>query len=98
MNDPVNHPSHYTQGEIECIDAIESALTPEEFGGFCKATALQYIWRERFKGGVQDLEKAKWFIDREIQRRRRPEKTIGDRATEIVDQVSREADRMAGGL
>jgi hypothetical protein len=62
--DPVNHPSHYTSGAIECIDAIESALTPEEFRGFCKGNAMKYIWRERLKGGGQDIEKAKFYLRR----------------------------------
>lgn len=60
----VNHPSHYNQGKVECIEALESALTPEEFRGFCKGNALKYLWREKAKGGAQDLEKAKWYLDR----------------------------------
>ena len=50
IKDNVNHPAHYTQGSIECIDAIEAALTPEEFRGYCKGNALKYLWRERSKG------------------------------------------------
>ena len=64
MTDNVNKPEHYRQGEIECIDAIESALTPEEFRGYCKGNALKYIWRERHKGGNESLRKAQWYIDR----------------------------------
>ena len=56
--DPVNNPAHYRQGEIECIDAIRSALTPEEFRGFCKGNALKYIWREKHKNGDEDIRKA----------------------------------------
>jgi len=63
MTDNVNKPEHYRQGEIECIDAIESALTPEEFRGYCKGNALKYIWRERHKGGNESLRKAQWYID-----------------------------------
>jgi hypothetical protein len=62
----VDHPSHYTRGEVECIDAIESALTPEEFRGYCKGTALAYIWREQMKGGDEDIYKAEWYIRRMI--------------------------------
>lgn len=62
-DDPVN-PPHYKQGSIECIDAIEAALTPEEFRGFCKGNAIKYAWRERHKKGVEDLEKAKWYLNR----------------------------------
>ena len=63
-NDSVNHPSHYTQGGIECIDAIRAALTDEEFRGFCKGNALKYLYRERHKGGDESLEKAMWYIKR----------------------------------
>jgi hypothetical protein len=60
----VNHPPHYTKGGIECIDAIKAALTDEEFRGFCKGTALAYLWREKYKGGDEDISKAGWYIDR----------------------------------
>ncbi len=60
--DLVNHPPHYCAGEIECIQAIRAALTPEEFRGFCKGNALAYLWRERHKGGDVDLRKAEWYI------------------------------------
>ena len=56
--DPVNHPPHYTQGEIECIDSVRSALTPEEFRGHCKGNAMEYIWREKHKNGDEDIRKA----------------------------------------
>ena len=50
--------SHYRNGDIECIDAIRSALTPVEFAGFCKGNVLKYVWREQHKGGSIDLAKA----------------------------------------
>ena len=56
--DPVNHPPHYTQGEIECIDSVRAALTPEEFRGHCKGNAMEYIWREKHKNGDEDIRKA----------------------------------------
>jgi hypothetical protein len=59
----VEHPAHYVQGDIECIDAIRAALTPEEYRGFCKGNALKYIWRERHKGGNTSLEKAEVYLD-----------------------------------
>lgn len=52
----------YAHGEIECIDAIRSALTAEEFRGFCKGNVMKYIWRERYKGGGEDLRKAEDYI------------------------------------
>jgi hypothetical protein len=62
MIDNVNNPPHYKQGKIECIEAIQSALTKEEFRGYCKGNAMKYIWRERHKGGTESLEKAQWYL------------------------------------
>ena len=66
-SDIVNHPSHYTQGGIECIDAIRAALTPEEFRGFCKGNIIKYVWRERFKGGNESMEKAGWYLRKAME-------------------------------
>ncbi len=63
-SDPIN-PDHYeTPDGIECIQGIQAALTPEEFRGLCKGNALKYVWRERMKGGDEDLRKAIWYLDR----------------------------------
>jgi hypothetical protein len=67
QEDTVNHPSHYTDGGIECIEAIEAALTNEEFRGYCKGNCIKYIWREKLKGGTESLKKAQWYLDRLIQ-------------------------------
>ena len=66
VSDPVNHPSHYTAGDIECIDAIQAALTPEQFTGYCRGNAIKYIWRTDYKGGAEDLRKAIWYLNRAI--------------------------------
>jgi hypothetical protein len=63
MHDSVNHPSHYTQGAIETIEYMESCLTPEEFCGGCKMNVLKYVSREKHKNGVEDLKKARWYLD-----------------------------------
>lgn len=66
--DPVNHPSHYTSGGIECLDALEASMTPIEYAGFLKGQVFKYIWRYRLKGKpVQDLKKARFYLDRLIQ-------------------------------
>lgn len=63
--DEIN-PDHYKQGGIECIDAIEAALTGDEFRGYCKGNVMKYTWRERHKQQKTALEKAKWYLERLI--------------------------------
>tara|TARA_R100001443_G_scaffold112577_1_gene126177 strand:+ start:98 stop:328 length:231 start_codon:yes stop_codon:yes gene_type:complete len=67
-NDPVNHPAHYTaDGGIECIDAIEATLTPEEFRGYLRGQVIKYVWRCNYKGKrLEDLEKAEWYLKKYI--------------------------------
>jgi len=64
--DPVDKPIHYAASSIECIDAIEAQLTPEEFRGYLKGNVAKYMWRERQKGGTESLKKAKWYLSRLI--------------------------------
>jgi hypothetical protein len=69
MSDPVNHPQHYTQGGIECIDALDAATTGLiGIDAVCTANAIKYLWRWKFKNGVEDLKKAQWYINRLIER------------------------------
>ena len=65
IKDNVNHPSHYTQGAIECIDAIKEA-TKGLFGieAVCTANIIKYVWRWKFKNGLEDLDKASWYLDK----------------------------------
>lgn len=61
MRDAIN-PDHYKQGDVECIDAIRSALTPEEFRGYCRGSALAYLWRMGRKDEMhQEANKAIWY-------------------------------------
>ena len=62
--DMVNHPPHYNQGDIECIDAIRAMLSPEEFRGYLRGTSLKYRWRYQYKDGMQDIDKAEWYEKR----------------------------------
>jgi hypothetical protein len=68
-SDPVNHPSHYTTGGIECIDALESMMAGYK-SPVCGALAWQivkYVWRAPLKGNMaQDLDKAKFYLCRLI--------------------------------
>jgi hypothetical protein len=64
MNDNVNHPKHYNShpSGVECIEITEHM-------NFCLGNAMKYIWRASLKGKeVEDLRKARWYIDREISR------------------------------
>lgn len=70
MDDKVNHPKHYTFGNVECIEAIRSALGDDGFASYCQGNAMKYLWRHRRKGGIEDLKKAKWYIDRMIEAER----------------------------
>jgi hypothetical protein len=62
--DMVNQPPHYNHAGIECIEAIEAALSPEEFRGYCKGNIVKYTWREGYKNGDEDLNKAAWYMER----------------------------------
>ncbi len=65
MTGPVNHPKHYTThpSGVECIQITEHM-------GFCLGNAVKYLWRADLKGdAIEDLRKARWYIDREIARR-----------------------------
>ena len=69
MTDVVNHPPHYTAGGVECIDALEAATVGlDGIEAVCTANAIKYLWRWKRKGGVEDLKKARWYIDRLISR------------------------------
>jgi hypothetical protein len=66
--DPVERPSHYTAGNIECIDAIKAATTQEEFEGFLRGNVLKYLWRCNLKSNkTEDLNKARWYLNRLIE-------------------------------
>jgi hypothetical protein len=63
--DPIN-PSHYKQGGIECIEAIKAALG-EGFADYLRGNVMKYLWRYKEKGGVEDLRKSAWYLDRLIK-------------------------------
>jgi hypothetical protein len=60
--DLVNEPPHYTQGVVECIDALESIGIGQDF---CRGNAIKYLWRIGLKGDpVEDCKKAIWYCNR----------------------------------
>ena len=65
MADMVNHPPHYNQKGIECIDAIEAA-TDKGFESYLQGNIIKYLWRYQHKNGVEDLKKAQWYLEKLI--------------------------------
>ena len=65
VGDMVNHPPHYNQKGIECIDAIEAA-TNEGFEFYLQGNIMKYLWRYKYKNGVEDLKKAQWYLSKLI--------------------------------
>ena len=60
----VDHPSHYNHGGKETIEILKDFLTEEEFKGFLKGNVLKYMHRYKFKNGMEDLNKASWYLDK----------------------------------
>ena len=67
MTDNIN-PSHYKQGGIECIEAIKAATVGKTgIEAVCTANVIKYVWRYEEKNGVEDLRKARWYLERLIK-------------------------------
>lgn len=70
MSDNVSKPSHYTYGKLECIDVIKEITNGNDTIGieaFCLGNVIKYLWRYKHKNGLEDLKKAKWYLDRLIK-------------------------------
>lgn len=66
--DQVNHPAHYTQGDIECWDAMKACMSEQEFAGYLRGCAIKYLWRCTDKGTfTQDLQKARAYVDKLVE-------------------------------
>ena len=63
--DMVNQPPHYNQAGIECIEAIRAA-TGEGYEFYLQGNILKYLWRYKYKNGLEDLKKARWYLDKLI--------------------------------
>ena len=64
--DVVNSPTHYNQTGIECIDAIGAALG-DGFEYYLQGNVMKYLWRYRYKNGIEDLKKAEWYQNKLIE-------------------------------
>ena len=74
--DMVNNPPHYNKYGVECIEAIQSA-TGEVYEYYLQGNIIKYLWRYRYKNGVQDLEKAQWYLSRLIEIKNQQDKDEG---------------------
>ena len=90
MSENVNHPSHYTSGGIECIEAIKASLGNKGFADYCKGNVIKYVWRYRLKNGIEDLEKAKvylnWLIEAEKEIVPKPDHPVDIKGNEKLHQ------------
>lgn len=75
-NDVINHPSHYTQGGIECIDAMKSAFGADQLAVYCKIAAFKYVWRCEYKNGAEDVKKAIWYLNKFLELEGEPNDTV----------------------
>lgn len=66
MKNNVNHPNHYNQGDIECIDAMIAAYGADMVSAFCICNAFKYIWRFADKNGIEDIQKAIWYLNKTL--------------------------------
>ena len=72
--DMVNHPSHYTQGEIECIEVIKyinDKLNMKGYQGYCLGNFIKYIWRCNYKNGWEDIDKAIFYLNELLMEQQR---------------------------
>ena len=80
MADYVNKPPHYNQSGIECIDAIQAA-TGDGYEYYLQGNILKYLWRYRYKNGIEDLRKAQWYLNKLIE--------VSDADQSILDFTSK---------
>jgi|TARA_R100001086_G_scaffold124513_1_gene64286 hypothetical protein len=92
VTDMVNHPPHYNQHGVECIDAIK-ATTGDNFKDYLKGNIMKYLWRFDYKGKpIEDLQKARWYLDKLIDEVYEPEYKL---TTSELDP-DKELDRLRG--
>lgn len=62
------NPDHYKQGAVECIVALEAATVNKTgIEAFCTANVIKYLWRYEAKGGLEDIKKAQWYLNKLIE-------------------------------
>lgn len=67
MLDVVNHPQHYESGQFECIEVMLETQGTEAVKDFCICNAFKYLYRHKRKNGIEDIKKAKWYIEKYLK-------------------------------
>jgi hypothetical protein len=67
VEDKVNHPKHYTHSKFETIDVIREWGGKDQYDGFCWGNVIKYCSRYKHKNGLEDLKKAKWYLEKLIE-------------------------------
>ena len=79
MADNVNHPAHYEAStSIECIEAMELMFGEQAVYDFCLCNAYKYIWRHKNKNGLEDLDKAEWYLNKASEMQEHADEWYGD--------------------
>ena len=65
--DNVNHPAHYETAKFECIEVMIEVMGKEAVADFCLCNAFKYLYRTKRKNGVEDIEKAQWYINEYLE-------------------------------
>lgn len=73
MADNVNHPLHYETGKFECIEVMQEVFGTEAVQNFCVCNAFKYLYRHRRKNGKEDIEKARWYINKYLELEKKDE-------------------------
>lgn len=73
MADVVNHPSHYCSGQFECIDVMLETQGIAAVKAFCICNAFKYLYRHSEKNGLEDIQKADWYLCKYLELARKAE-------------------------
>lgn len=92
----IGHPSHYTSGDVECIDGIRAALGDEGFEAYCAGNAIKYVWRYRHKGGLTDIRKAVEYLGWLAEDLEHDERAEAERAQEMASAADEAAKYVYG--
>jgi hypothetical protein len=88
--DPVDKPAHYNQGKVECIDAIEAAtINKKGIEAVCTANVIKYVWRYETKNGLEDVKKARFYLQKIIDKLEEDESSRERSVSETNNRPSR---------